>query len=580
MMSVWMVYAVAITGITYLAAAAVEHLLWIWRAPRRAAWIVALVVGTTAPLLTPSWRGAPPSSNPAPALIRTEPPSITMWAAGSVTPLQGTPAVRPATIEAVSTLRLESVLPVIWLGTSGLLLLLALISYARLERESAAWPEVNIDGTRVLISSDRGPAVFGLWRQFIVLPRWALSLDVEARTLMLYHEREHLRANDPRCLLIAMFAALLFPWNVALWFVVRRLRLAIELDCDDRVLRRHADTRVYGSLLLTVGARRANEMPFAVALVERSSMLERRIRSMTATTPSRRFLASIPLLLSVVVLSAAAARTPAPRPLSLGHHSAAAAKQPTSGTATPRALPRLATAESLPLISATWENAPIDDVIAAFAAFSHRSITIAADVGGVVTATVVGQPWRQALETIMERQGLRVEFRSDSSVYISTRRSSEPHSRESLGASTARTVTGVVDNAETGAPLADAYINVAGTQLIGAPNEAWTDARGRFSLRVLDGEVWLDASAPGYEFTRVTLGPKDSIAIFHARSTGECPSSDTTTGPTAPRRRQIRDLVYGPAIVVGGQVLSGPTPPPAVCPPRGSHSGQVQFRIF
>ena len=54
----------------------------------------------------------------------------------------------------------------------------------------------------------------------------------------------------------AAWAVALFPWNPALWLIVKRLRLAIEIDCDARVLAgRRSDVRDYGMLLLTVGSR-------------------------------------------------------------------------------------------------------------------------------------------------------------------------------------------------------------------------------------------------------------------------------------------------------------------------------------
>jgi TonB family protein len=62
---------------------------------------------------------------------------------------------------------------------------------------------------------------------------------------------------------------------------VRRLREAIELDCDARVLRRAPDARQYGALLLEVGRRRAAPV-LGVALAEPVSLLERRIRQITA----------------------------------------------------------------------------------------------------------------------------------------------------------------------------------------------------------------------------------------------------------------------------------------------------------
>jgi hypothetical protein len=177
----------------------------------------------------------------------------------------------------------------------------------------------------------------------------------------------------------------------------------------------------------------------------------------------------------------------------------------------------------------------------------------------------------------MTRHGFRVEFRADSSVYISPWRDSESRSKEDFAVlPTARIVSGTVDDAETGGPIPNAHINVVGTQLIGAPNEAWSDERGRFSLRVPDGEVWLDASARSYEFSRVTLGPTDSIAVFRGRNTGECSSSDTT----ASRRPGVRDLIFAPLFLLDGKVLSEPKPQKTPCVQGRRQIGRIQFRIF
>lgn len=281
---------------------------------------------------------------------------------------------------------------------------------------------------------------------------------------------------------------------------------------------------------------------------------------MTAITPTRRVLVSMPLIVTLTVLTVAAARTPSPRPGLLRRHASIAPASRTSVEYTPAAthntatgpaahdippvdaasarhLPRLAASESLPLISATWENASLEDVVAALAKFSHRRITIAPDVSGVVTATVVDQPWRAALEMIMARQGLQVEFRGDSTVYISRQQESAPRRREiNEAVQVSRTVSGTVDDAQTGAPISNAQITFVGgganasddSTLQNVPQfydhgrrAALSDEAGRFGLRVPSGEVTLQACAAGYEFRRITLGPTDSIAEFHGDRTGQ-----------------------------------------------------------
>jgi type IV pilus assembly protein PilQ len=60
-------------------------------------------------------------------------------------------------------------------------------------------------------------------------------------------------------------------------------------------------------------------------------------------------------------------------------------------------------------ISVTWTEAPINDVLLAFAAFSGRSIVPGSNVTGFVTADINDQPWDVALQTILQGQGLAAE---------------------------------------------------------------------------------------------------------------------------------------------------------------------------
>jgi len=61
-------------------------------------------------------------------------------------------------------------------------------------------------------------------------------------------------------------------------------------------------------------------------------------------------------------------------------------------------------------ISVTWTEAPINDVLLAFAAFSGKSIVPGSNVTGVfVTADINDQPWDVALRTILQGQGLSAD---------------------------------------------------------------------------------------------------------------------------------------------------------------------------
>src|SRR5262249_51178877 len=151
------------------------------------------------------------------------------------------------------------------------------IASARLGRLQRQWRRVTVEGRDVLIAETVGPAVVGLWRPRVVIPSWALALTDDEKCLMLSHEEEHVRSRDPWLLAGAMAALITAPWNPALWWLVRRLRHAVEMDCDSRVVRAGHGPLAYGELLLRVGESRARLPIAALALGEPRSLLELRI---------------------------------------------------------------------------------------------------------------------------------------------------------------------------------------------------------------------------------------------------------------------------------------------------------------
>lgn len=122
------------------------------------------------------------------------------------------------------------------------------------------------------IADDRGPAVVGIRRPVVVMPSWIPELeDRLLLRLVFLHEREHERAGDHRLFAAAVAAVVLMPWNVFLWWQVSRLRLAVEFDCDRRVLERGESPRDYADALITVGGRVSAPLLAAAAFAERST---------------------------------------------------------------------------------------------------------------------------------------------------------------------------------------------------------------------------------------------------------------------------------------------------------------------
>ncbi len=184
--------------------------------------------------------------------------------------------------------RLDGVALAGWALLTVLLSLHLAAGIWRLRRRASGWPGVELPEGRVLVSPDTGPALLGLLRGKIVLPRWCLELDSDARRLILAHEGEHARSGDTLLLAGAWGLVLLAPWNVPLWWMHGRLQEAMELDCDARVLRRHpGERRRYGELLLLVAGRRSGVVPLSLApFAERTSTLSRRIEMLTRTRRS------------------------------------------------------------------------------------------------------------------------------------------------------------------------------------------------------------------------------------------------------------------------------------------------------
>lgn len=190
------------------------------------------------------------------------------------------------------------------LSVLGMAIFLAAHGWFRAQR--ARWPIAQMHGTSVCVAPALGPAVVGVFRPTIVLPAWILGAPDATQRMILDHEREHLAVGDSRLLTGAALLLALMPWNVMLWWHYRRLRDAIETDCDARILNRGADLRTYGEILLGVASRSLTVPLLSAGLGESVSAVERRITAMTRRPGRPRRLRAISwtgaLLASMVVV--------------------------------------------------------------------------------------------------------------------------------------------------------------------------------------------------------------------------------------------------------------------------------------
>ena len=183
-----------------------------------------------------------------------------------------------------------------WLGVAGALLVWRLVGAARLrllKRRSRAVHDARIEVWVALIAAEQGlrrsmelrtssecpvAMTWGTWRPVVMLPAEAPAWSEKRLELVLRHELAHVARRDCLVRLLSQMACAFYWPNPLVWLGARRLRLAQEQACDDRVLATGAEAGAYAEELLagawTLSGRRWAGA--AVAMAEPST-LEKRI---------------------------------------------------------------------------------------------------------------------------------------------------------------------------------------------------------------------------------------------------------------------------------------------------------------
>ena len=289
----WMLYSLCIGAVVSVAAIAAADAQKAASRPVRWIWFGA-IAGIVALTLAAPMRRSTGSSGIALPLAKTvtdATPDVSRAGTMSVWYAAARAAVEIPLREAMTSVQsmvdrapslLHKSVAAIWLLGSLTVLGVFGVSYVRIRRRVARWPLQNIGTAQARIAPRAGPAVVGLAPPEIIIPAWLLERSVEEQQLVVTHEQEHVRAGDPWLLIGACAALVLFPWNPALWFAFARLQLAVELDCDRRVLRRGVPAAKYGSLLIEISSLRVTLPSAMPAFSHNSSYLERRLLAMTS----------------------------------------------------------------------------------------------------------------------------------------------------------------------------------------------------------------------------------------------------------------------------------------------------------
>jgi bla regulator protein BlaR1 len=292
MIAAWMVHGLVVGALLAATAFGLEGACRAARRPVRWCWAMALVL--TAVLI-----GRAPLLDP-----------ISLAPADSIAHATGSGPVSSTSTSAMALSRVSKLLVVVgesvqapvaaagravpasaapwlaagWVGASVVLFFLMWGVDRRFRRARSAWPIATLHGVRVRIAPDLGPAVLGLRPPEIVVPRWLMTRAAHEQRLVLSHERQHVTAKDPLLLAAGWAAVALMPWNPAVWWMFSRLRLAVELDCDSRVLHDGAAPDSYGGLLIELATQNTG-IRTGIAMADRSSHLRRRLIAMSSRLP-------------------------------------------------------------------------------------------------------------------------------------------------------------------------------------------------------------------------------------------------------------------------------------------------------
>jgi bla regulator protein blaR1 len=302
----WMLYAICISGVLSLAALAAEYRSRLVRGRSRWIWIAVLLTSVFLPIAMSS------------VSVRLPPVSQ-----AGIDQTAKTVALREMTSLRISPIELVGATPTVshwrvpdsrvrglWLALSASLLAGLAGSAGLLFWRMRLWSRRVVASVPVLVAENAGPAVVGLFRPEIVVPRWVVDAKTSLQKAVIAHEQSHLDACDPQVLTLALGLLVLMPWNLPLWWQIARLRRAIEIDCDLRVIDGGLDATSYGDTLVTVGEYQSGYVGIAAGMSESRAFLEERIKIMLRETKSWPRLAMVLTGVTLAMLAVAADISP------------------------------------------------------------------------------------------------------------------------------------------------------------------------------------------------------------------------------------------------------------------------------
>jgi len=375
----WMIYVIIVTVVLGAAALCAERGLRLQRMATRWVWAAAIIASLVVPTIIASVSVQVPNiastGNPQDPIVLRNGTSLplTEFALSSV-PIS----------YADANASLDSRLKRYWLTASVLLALLLAASGTQVYWRKRKWQSVSLRGVSVYVAPEVGPAVVGLLRPCIVVPPWVVDLPAAQQAHVLAHEKSHLAAGDPKLLTVAVCLLVFMPWNLPLWWQLKRLRRAVEVDCDARVVDGGLTVSDYGKTLLEVGHRQSGFIGTVAAMSESKSFLEQRI-SIMLSKPSRWWKMSTALLgAAAVCLVAVAAQVSPPNAGLVANVESSATTAKTNISANPGAM-------KLAAVDPAVDPAVYDGYLGHYKLAANFILTIRRD-GDRLMARTTGQP--------------------------------------------------------------------------------------------------------------------------------------------------------------------------------------------
>ena len=177
------------------------------------------------------------------------------------------------------------------------------------------------------------PALAGLWRPTLLIPRHALSaFSRQDWEHVFAHEIAHLRSRDHWSQLLLLLTVCVHWFNPLVWVGLRRLRVDRELAADEWALQRLEGERAlaYGETLFKTLAARPGHFfqPWMVGISEDGAQMKQRLRRITVFR-RRGFYGSLAGLAALLALGA----------ILLGQGASQTATSPGTNTAKPEEKP-------------------------------------------------------------------------------------------------------------------------------------------------------------------------------------------------------------------------------------------------